>query len=204
VIARYGIAPPPEVAARLAFSADETPKPGDPRLAGATTVMIASPGMSLAAAAAAAAKAGVAATILGDAIEGEAREVGAAMAADLPRRAGQRPHVFLSGGETTVTVRHQGRGGRNGEFLAGLALALNGAPGIYALAADTDGIDGSEDNAGAFVTPDTLARAHAGGIDFARALARNDMYPVYAALGDLLVTGPTLTNVNDFRAVLLT
>ena len=204
VIARYGIAPPPEVAARLAFSADETPKPGDPRLAGATTVMIASPGMSLAAAAAAAAKAGVAATILGDAIEGEAREVGAAMAADLPRRAGQRPHVFLSGGETTVTVRHQGRGGRNGEFLAGLALALNGASGIYALAADTDGIDGSEDNAGAFVTPDTLARAHAGGIDFAGALARNDMYPVYAALGDLLVTGPTLTNVNDFRAVLLT
>ena len=207
VIARYGITPPAAVRAHLIAGLDETPKPGDPRLATARTVMIASPKLSLSAAAAAAEKDGVPATILGDAIEGEARDVGAAMANVLGQagqRGGRGPHVFLSGGETTVTVRHKGRGGRNGEFLAGLALALSGAPGVYALAADTDGIDGSEDNAGAFVTPDTLARARAKGIDFAGALELNDMYPVYAALGDLLMTGPTLTNVNDFRAILVT
>jgi hydroxypyruvate reductase len=112
--------------------------------------------------------------------------------------------VLLSGGETTVTVRAKnGRGGRNGEFVAGLALGLAGAPGIFALAADTDGIDGSEDNAGAVATPDTLARAAARGIDFGAALSGNDTWPVFAALGDLVVTGPTLTNVNDFRAILI-
>jgi hydroxypyruvate reductase len=140
--------------------------------------------------------------LLGDAIEGEAREIGRAMAAQALATRG--PTVLLSGGETTVTVvGKNGRGGRNGEFLAGLALALNGAPNIHAFAGDTDGIDGSEDNAGAIVTPDTLARARTAGIDFAAALARNDMYSLYAALGDLVVTGPTLTNVNDFRAILI-
>jgi hydroxypyruvate reductase len=204
VIARYGIAAPPAVAARLAAGTDETPKPGDRRLSSAETIMIASPQGSLEAAAALAQKSGLGAVVLGDAIEGEARDVGADMAADALRRADRRPLVLLSGGETTVTVRHKGRGGRNGEFLAGMALALNGAPGVFALAADTDGIDGSEDNAGAFIAPDTLARARAAGLDFEAALAGNDMYPVFAALGDLVTTGPTLTNVNDFRAVLLT
>ncbi len=112
--------------------------------------------------------------------------------------------MLLSGGETTVTVVGNGKGGRNLEFLAGLALRLNGAEGIFALAADTDGIDGTEDNAGAVIAADTLARARALGLDLARSLARNDVYPVFAALGDLVVTGPTLTNVNDFRAVLIT
>ena len=148
--------------------------------------------------------------ILGDALEGEAREMGRTMAgmALSARLHGQpvtSPAVLLSGGETTVTVRTTGgRGGRNGEFLAGLAVALNGAPGIFALAGDTDGIDGSEDNAGAFVTPDTLARARAAGIDARERLAANDCWSLFDALGDLVVTGPTLTNVNDFRAILVT
>jgi hydroxypyruvate reductase len=199
VIAKYGISPPPAVAAHLAAATHETPK----HLPDATIVMVASPQASLEAAAAHARAAGVTPILLGDAIEGEARDVGRAMAAQaLATR--ERPTVLLSGGETTVTVvGKNGRGGRNGEFLAGLVLALNGAPNIFAFAGDTDGIDGSEDNAGAVVTPDTLARAKANRIDFAAALARNDMYPVYAALGDLVVTGPTLTNVNDFRAILI-
>ena len=203
VIAKYGIVPPPAVTAHLAAAADETPKPGDERLARASTVMIASPMASLTAAAERARAAGITPVILGDAIEGEARVVGRDMAADALARRDKRPLVLLSGGETTVTVRHKGRGGRNGEFLAGFALAAAGAPGVFAFAGDTDGIDGSEDNAGAFVTPDTLARARAAGLDLAAALAANDCYPVFAALGDLVVTGPTLTNVNDFRAVLL-
>jgi hydroxypyruvate reductase len=188
---------------------EETPKPGDPRLANAETVMVASPLASLMAAADIARAAGIAPLILGDAIEGEARDVGRAMAATAlsSRTRGMplaAPAVLLSGGETTVTVRARGgRGGRNGEFLAGLALGLAGAPRIFALAADTDGIDGSEDNAGAVVTPDTLARAAAVGLDVEAALAANDTWPVFAALGDLVVTGPTLTNVNDFRAILI-
>jgi glycerate 2-kinase len=152
--------------------------------------------------------------ILGDAIEGEAREVALIQAA-LARQvaAGQRlasgdapslPAVLLSGGETTVTVRGQGRGGRNAEFLLALALALNRAAGIYALAADTDGIDGTENNAGAVITPETLARAQATGRDLAADLARNDAWGAFDALGDLLITGPTFTNVNDFRAILVT
>ena len=111
--------------------------------------------------------------------------------------------MLLSGGETTVTVRGKGRGGRNVEFLTGLALGLHGAPGVFALAADTDGIDGSEDNAGAIVTPDTLARARAAGLDVPALLTANDCYALFATLGDLVVTGPTLTNVNDFRAILV-
>jgi glycerate 2-kinase len=146
--------------------------------------------------------------ILGDALEGEAREVGRVMAgiALSVRRRGapvEPAAVLLSGGETTVTVKGKGRGGRNTEFLAGLALQLGGAAGIFALAGDTDGIDGSEDNAGALVTPDTLTRTRAAGIDFRALLAANDTYGIFSGIGDLIVTGPTLTNVNDFRAILI-
>ena len=146
---------------------------------------------------------GIDAEILGDALEGEAREVGAAMA-ECARTLTQRPRVLLSGGELTVTVTAKGHGGPNTEFLLGLALALEGAPNIHALSCDTDGIDGSEDNAGAIVTPDTLARAAAAGLDAAKHLAGNDSYGFFRPLGDLVVTGPTCTNVNDFRAVLVT
>jgi glycerate 2-kinase len=209
VLARYGIDAPGPVARHLAEAAEETPKPGDPRLARSRIEIIASPLASLRAAAAVASAAGVVPLILGDAIEGEAREVGRTLAGiallakahGLPVKA---PAVLLSGGETTVTVRGKGRGGRNVEFLAGLALGLHGAGGIYALAADTDGIDGSEDNAGAIVTPDTLTRAAAAGLDVPALLADNDCYALFAVLGDLVVTGPTLTNVNDFRAILVT
>jgi hydroxypyruvate reductase len=171
--------------------------------------------MVLDAAAAAAHTAGVIPVILGDAIEGEAREV-ALVQASLARLAAAGgltdahgaalplPLVLLSGGETTVTVRGKGRGGRNTEFLLALALSLEGAAGISALAADTDGIDGSEDNAGAFIEPDSLSRAKAAGIDLAAHLAQNDAWGAFEALDDLLVTGPTFTNVNDFRAILVT
>jgi hydroxypyruvate reductase len=162
----------------------------------------------LEAAAAVACDNGVMPVILGDAIEGEAREVAkvhAAIARQVavhgqPARA---PAVLLSGGETTVTVRGKGRGGRNTEFLLALAVALDGAPGISALAADTDGVDGTESNAGAVLVPDSLARAMAIGIDAKARLADNDGYGFFSALGDLVVTGPTLTNVNDFRAILI-
>ena len=208
VLARHSIAVPPAVARHLAEAGDETPKPGDPRLERTRMVMVASPMASLIAAANIARQAGIAPVVLGDAIEGEAREVGKALAgiALAVARHGHpaaAPAVLLSGGETTVTVRGKGRGGRNAEFLAGLALGLAGAPGISALAADTDGIDGSEDNAGAFVTPDTLKRARAVGLDVAGLVAGNDCYSLFAALDDLLVSGPTLTNVNDFRAILI-
>jgi hydroxypyruvate reductase len=208
ILARHGIAPPPAVAAHLEAAADETPKPGDPRLAAAQTILVAGPQASLEAAAALACERGYAPVILGDAIEGEAREVAKVMAgiALQARRHGQPvapPCVLLSGGETTVTVRGQGCGGRNAEFLLALAVQLHGAAGISALAADTDGIDGSEDNAGALVTPDTLARAQAQGLDAGAMLADNDGYGFFSALGDLIVTGPTLTNVNDFRAILV-
>ena len=205
VLTRYGIEGPAAVTEFLATAREETPKPGDPRLASVETIMIASPQSSLEAAAEVARTAGVTPLILGDAVEGEAREVGRAMAATAiqMQREGKRA-VLLSGGETTVTVKTKGgRGGRNGEFAAGLALALAEASGIFTLAADTDGIDGSEDNAGVIVTPDTLSRAGMLGIDFQAALAANDMHPVFAALGNLVVTGPTLTNVNDFRAILI-
>jgi hydroxypyruvate reductase len=209
VLARYGIDPPGPVARHLAEAAEETPKPEAPRLARSRTEIIASPMASLRAAAAVASAAGIAPLILGDAIEGEAREVGRTLAGialstkthGVPA---SPPAVLLSGGETTVTVRGKGRGGRNAEFLAGLALGLHGSPGIHALAADTDGIDGSEDNAGAILTPDTLARAQAAGLDVTALIADNDCYALFSALGDLVVTGPTLTNVNDFRAILIT
>jgi hydroxypyruvate reductase len=208
ILERYGIAPAPPILAHLNDPASESPKPGDPRLETADFVMIASPRASLDAAAEAARAAGIATLILGDAIEGEAREVGRAQA-ELVRavHAGtgpvRPPAVLLSGGETTVTVRGKGRGGRNLEYLLGLTVALDGLPGVHALAGDTDGIDGTEDNAGALSGPDTMVRARAAGLDAAAMLERNDAYGFFAALGDLVVTGPTLTNVNDFRAILV-
>ena len=192
----------------------ETPKPGDAVFAHNQVHMIATPQQSLEAAAAAARAMGLTAHILSDEMEGESREVGKVHAA-LARAVAHRgepfakPCVILSGGETTVTVRPRqpgaakGRGGRAGEFCMGLAQALQGQPGVYALAADTDGIDGVEDNAGAFVAPDTLVRAQAKGLKVSTFLDRNDAYGFFEAVDDLFVTGPTHTNVNDFRALLV-
>jgi hydroxypyruvate reductase len=214
ILQRYAIEVPGAIMSLLEQGALETPKPGDPAFQGQQVHLIATPQQSLEAAAAAARAAGLDAHILSDEMEGESREVGkvhAALARAVARR-GQpfrRPCVILSGGETTVTVRKlpegmpKGRGGRAGEFCMGLAQALQGQPGVFALAADTDGIDGVEDNAGAFVTPDTLARAQAQGMKIDAFLARNDAYGYFSALGDLVVTGPTHTNVNDFRALLV-
>jgi hydroxypyruvate reductase len=209
ILARYGIAEPASVLGHLEAAADETPKPGDPRLARAETVLIATPQRSLEAAAAVARAAGVTPLILGDALEGEAAEVGKVLAG-IARSVGSHGHplpapcVLLSGGETTVTVKGSGRGGRNVEFLLSLAVALNGQPGVWGIAGDTDGIDGAEEAAGAIVAPDTLARAVAQGIDAKASLARNDGHGFFEALGDQVITGPTLTNVNDFRAILIT
>lgn len=185
----------------LQNSDSESIKPGDPRLGRSSIFTIATAAQSLEAAALRVRELGLLPIILGDNIEGEAREVGLAHA-DLAR--GHGPAVLLSGGETTVTVRGQGRGGRNAEYLLGLMMGLKGAAGIYALAADTDGIDGSEDNAGAVVMPDSLARAEALGLDPEAMLANNDAYGLFSRLGDLVITGPTCTNVNDFRAILIT
>jgi glycerate 2-kinase len=209
ILDRYAIALPPSARTGLANGSYETPKPGDQRFARNTLQMMATPQMSLDAAAALARAAGVQAHILSDEIEGESRVVGqlhAALARSVARRNApwQRPCVLLSGGETTVTVRSKGgRGGRASEFLLGCALALQGEAGVHVLAADTDGIDGIEDNAGAIVTPDTLARAAALGVSARARLDANDAYGFFAPLGDLLITGPTFTNVNDFRAVLI-
>ncbi len=208
ILERYGVALPPAVRSYLESDRSETPKPGDSRLAGARFTLAATPQAALEAAAETARAAGLAVAILGDAIEGEAREV-AKVHAGIARQVARHgqpvapPAVLLSGGETTVTVRGRGRGGRNTEFLLALALALDGAGRIWGLAADTDGIDGTEDNAGAVVAPDTLARAAAQGIDAKARLADNDGYGFFAALDDLVTTGPTLTNVNDFRAILV-
>jgi glycerate 2-kinase len=196
------------VRSHLERAQDESVKPGDARLARCTHRIIASPTCALAAAARVAQEHRVTPLILGDRIQGEAREIGRAQAL-LARAIATgsqplpRPCVLLSGGECTVTVRHCGRGGRNAEFLLGLTLALDGLPGVYALAADTDGIDGTEDNAGACAGPDSLARAAALGLDAQACLEANDSYTLFAALGDLVVTGPTRTNVNDFRALLI-
>ncbi|CAA7622473.1 glycerate kinase [Magnetospirillum sp. UT-4] len=202
VLERYRVAAPPAVFRHLG-SGDETPKPGDPRLSGAGAVIVAGAADALQAAAREAEILGWRPVVLGDAIEGEARAVACSMAAQARTVTGKRPTVLLSGGETSVTMSGSGRGGRNGEFLLALALALEGAPNIHALACDSDGIDGSEDNAGALVAPDTLARARALGLDPAAMLAANDSYPLFAALGDLVITGPTRTNVNDIRAILV-
>jgi glycerate 2-kinase len=208
LIAKYGIDLAPHVRAHLDSDACESVKPGDPRLATSEVVMVATPQASLEAAAAVAREAGITPVILGDSLEGEARDVAKVMAgiARQVARHGQpaaRPCVLLSGGETTVTVKGDGKGGRNVEFLLALAVALDGAPGISALAADTDGVDGAEEVAGAWISDDTLRKAAAIGVDAKASLARNDGHGFFAALGQQLVTGPTLTNVNDFRAVLI-
>ncbi len=204
ILAKYRIHLPPAVARHMEAGADETPKPGDARLGAAQSVIIADAKSALAAAALKARASGIETLVLGDDIEGEAREVAAAHAALVLGEKRARPFVVISGGETTVTVRGNGRGGRNSEYLLALAVALDGARGVYALAADTDGIDGVETNAGAVMTPDTLSRARALGIDPAAHLADNDAFGFFAALGDLVTTGPTRTNVNDFRAILVT
>jgi len=208
ILARYAIDAPASVLALLNSDAGETPKPDDPLFANVENVIVSRPSEMLAAAEGSARDAGCAVVSLGADLEGEAREVGmqhAALAVRLQNeRAGDLPLVILSGGETTVTVTGDGRGGRNAEYALGLAQALGGAVGVHAIACDTDGIDGVEDNAGVLVTPDTLARAKAAGFDAAQSLARNDAYSLFAAIDDLVVTGPTCTNVNDFRAILVT
>ena len=194
VLRKYGIAAPGPFF--------ETPKPGDALFARVENRIVATARRSLEAAAAVFKARGIAPTILGDNIIGEARDVAVSMAARA--RTLRRPSVLISGGECTVTVRRSGgRGGRCGEFLLALAVALEGVPNVHAIAADTDGIDGSEDNAGAVISPDTLARAAARGLDAKQLLDENDSYSFFSALGDLVVTGPTRTNVNDYRAILL-
>jgi glycerate 2-kinase len=214
VVRRYGIEMSAAVVQALELGQLETPKPHAPLFANHRISMVATPQQALEAAAQAARDSGLAAYILSDAMEGESRTVGqvhAALARAIATH-GQpfsRPCVLLSGGETTVTLRQRpagtvrGRGGRAGEFCMGLALALQGQAGVYAIAADTDGIDGVEDNAGARVGPDTLARAGLLGHALPDFMDRNDAYGYFEALGDLVITGPTFTNVNDFRAVLV-
>lgn len=210
ILARYAIEIPPAARAGLESGRFETPKPGDQIFTGHQVHMIATPRQSLDAAAQVAREAGIAVHVLSDEMEGESREVGKVQAA-LARyvaRHGEpfaKPCVILSGGETTVTVKTKGgRGGRATEFLLGCAIALQGEPNVHVLAADTDGIDGVEDNAGAIVTPSTLARAVAQGLKAQDFLDRNDAYNFFKPLGDLVVPGPTFTNVNDFRALLIT
>ncbi|MGO4306906.1 glycerate kinase type-2 family protein [Cupriavidus sp. RAF12] len=208
IIRRYGIDVPAHVMTVLASDAAETIKPGDPRLPDIHTSLIATPRMALQAASRVAERAGIPVHILGDAIEGEARDVGKVMGALALETARhdqlfQVPCVLLSGGETTVTVRGNGRGGRNVEYLLSLALTLRDEPGVYAIAGDTDGVDGQEEIAGAIAGPDTLERAWRLGIRPQDALSANDGHGFFEALGDAVITGPTRTNVNDFRAILI-
>jgi hydroxypyruvate reductase len=201
ILTKYGITPPPAVAAHLVRPQSETPKPGDPRFAHVENQVIATAKGSLDAAAEVARRAGIAPILLGDDIEGEARMVAAEQAQlALSQNA---PCVLISGGETSVTVRGNGRGGRNTEYLLALAISLDGHPGFHAIACDTDGVDGTDDNAGAVMGPDSLARARSLGLDARAMLDNNDGYGFFSALGDLIVTGPTRTNVNDFRAILV-
>ena len=208
ILRRYRIRVPPTALAWLESGDGESLKPGDLRLPLIDTHFIATPQRALEAAAAVARQAGLHAHILGDAIEGEARDVAKALAgiALQTARRGQPflgPCVLLSGGETTVTLKGQGRGGRNVEFLLALAVALRGEPGIHALAGDTDGVDGQEEIAGALIGPDTLDRAWALGLNPRERLDANDGHGFFEALGDAVITGPTLTNVNDFRAIVI-
>ncbi|HSZ09437.1 MAG TPA: glycerate kinase [Steroidobacteraceae bacterium] len=208
IVRRHGIEAPPEVIQLLESGRGESVKPGDPRLARATVRTIATPQMALEAAAAVARASGVAAHILGDAIEGEARDVGKVFAGVALQVAARNqpvsaPCILLSGGETTVTVRGSGRGGRNVEFLLSLAMALEGHERIHALAGDTDGVDGQEEIAGAYLSPDSLARARGLGLNPRDMLTDNDAHRFFGALGDSVITGPTLTNVNDFRAIFI-
>jgi len=230
IIARYRIAVPAAVAGWLRRDDSESIKPGDPRLPASETRIIAAPQIALEAAAAVARDAGLPAYILGDSLEGEARDLGTTMAG-IARQVARRdqpfapPCVLLSGGETTVTLKRAGaiasagvdeggtrgedgadeggRGGRNVEFLLSLAIALDGLPGVRAIAGDTDGVDGVEEIAGAVMRPDTIARAWAQGINPRARLDANDGHGFFQALGDSVVTGPTLTNVNDFRAIII-
>jgi hydroxypyruvate reductase len=207
VIHKYGINASEAVLRHLESEACETPKPGDPRLATIESHIIGTPQAALDAAAAIAREAGLTPVILGD-LEGEARDVAlvhAGIARQIARHSqpAKAPAVIISGGETTVTVRGNGRGGRNAEFLLALAVALDGHPGISAVAGDTDGIDGTEDNAGALLSPDSLSRAAAKNVSAKALLANNDGYGFFSSIGDLIVTGPTRTNVNDFRAIIV-
>lgn len=208
ILRRYAIDLPDAVRELLESGRGESVKPGDPRLSSAEAQVVATPQMALEAAAEAARAAGVTAHILADAIEGEARDVGTVLAGIALQVAERNqpfaaPCVLLSGGETTVTVRGKGRGGRNVEYLLSLAIALDGHPRIYALAGDTDGVDGQEEIAGACMAPDTLARAWQRGLRPKEVLADNDAHSLFMALGDSVITGPTLTNVNDFRAIFI-
>jgi len=208
IVERYRMDVPAAVRRVLAEGACESVKPGDPRLARSELRMITTPQRALEAAANVARKAGLPVHILGDSLEGEARDLAKAMAG-IARQVALRgqpfeaPCLLLSGGETTVTVRGAGRGGRNVEFLLSLAVSLDGLPNVHALAGDTDGVDGAEEIAGAHVTPDTLARAWAAGMNPRASLDANDGHGFFQALGDSVITGPTLTNVNDFRAILV-
>ncbi|MBV6632054.1 MAG: glycerate kinase [Alphaproteobacteria bacterium] len=208
ILEEYDIALPPAVDEWLNQAAPETPKPGDPAFAKDQVIMIATPQMALEAAAEKATALGYTPIILGDAIEGESREVAkvhSAIAKQIQRHGqpGKAPAILLSGGETTVTVQGNGRGGRNAEFCLALAIDLAGQANIHGIACDTDGIDGSEDNAGARVTPDSLERSKAAGFDAVAVLRGNDSHGLFKEIGDLVMTGPTLTNVNDFRAILV-
>lgn len=207
-IAAYGMKFPDAVMGHLASAEADAPLPHDPRFAGNDLQMIASAAVSLDAAAGEARRHGIEAVILSDAIEGEAREVGsvhAAIAREVAtrNRPFAKPVLMLSGGETTVTLKHRGKGGRNSEFLLALAIGIDGLADVHALAADTDGIDGSEDNAGAFCDGTSVARMRAAGVDAKAVLARNDAWTAFNAIGDLFVPGPTGTNVNDLRAIFI-
>jgi len=209
VLAKYGITPAASISQHLNAQPDETAKPGDARFDTVENILIATPQMALEAAALVAANAGYTPMILSDRIEGETRDV-AQMHGAIARQVAahgqplKAPAVLLSGGETTVTISGKGgRGGPNSEFLLALAISLDGHSGIHAIACDTDGIDGSEDNAGAVIGPDTLARGYALGLDAKAYLANNDAYSFFKGVSDLVVPGPTLTNVNDFRAIVV-
>ncbi len=207
ILERYAINVPASIRALLESRDGETPKPDDEMFDRVENTIVARPSEMIAAVERVADAAGFTVVSLGADLEGEARDLGAAHAALALRlqreRTAELPLVVLSGGETTVTVRGEGRGGRNAEYALGLVQALDGASGIYAIACDTDGIDGVENNAGVVVTPDTISRAAAAGFDCVDTLARNDAYSLFAAIDDLVVTGPTRTNVNDFRAILI-
>lgn len=208
ILLRYAIDIPQPVRDLLESGRGESIKPGDPRLARSSLQMIAAPQMALQSAADLGRAAGIPVHILSDAIEGEARDVGKVLAA-IARQVSTRqqpfssPCILLSGGETTVSVRGQGRGGRNVEYLLSLGIALNGQPGIHALAGDTDGVDGQEEIAGAYLAPDSLSRAWAVGLRPIESLTNNDGHGFFETLGDSIRTGPTLTNVNDFRAIFI-
>ncbi|MER8825024.1 glycerate kinase [Mesorhizobium sp. M0938] len=207
-IAAYGMKLPASVMAHINSPAADAPRADDPRFSRNEVHLIASAGVSLEAAAAEARRRGIEAAILSDSIEGEAREVGGVHAAiarevAMRNRPFQKPVLILSGGETTVTLRAKGRGGRNSEFLLAFAIGISGMAGVHALAADTDGIDGSEDNAGAFADGSTVSRMRAAGVDAKVMLAGNNAWTAFDAVGDLFVPGPTGTNVNDLRAILI-